>query len=494
MKRFAAVLVLALAAGPVHAAPLSQCAPVPGVNDKCESWNRPLTTAQSGAVGMVSRNGRVFVLGQGLRPDNGQPSMVVAAYTTKGGTLWTTRAPTPLLTVAKAITASHDGSRVYVTGFLEYRPNLNSFPFDIFYTMAMDGRTGRLLWVQQYVGNGLNVNRAFGIALSPNGDTVYVAGTVQRPCAVCQIPPMDWATTALKASTGTPKWVARYFGAASGNNAATAVAVSPSGKHVFVTGWSERPTLSTTSMFDWATQSYSAKTGDTEWTRRYTSTGNQDFPTGLTVSPGGDTVYVVGTAQDAAGGGNNTNRITAVAYSVRSGTPKWVGQYHAAAGLPSAVLGGVGALALSPGGDKLVVAGQAQQANSTLPGVADSAVATVVFNTKNGTVKWAALFAPGHEPGAGYAVAVSKNRVYVAGALGAPGLVAWNVTVGYDANSGTQQWVARYDTREPAAVGGNQPVGLATDGTSVFEAATLSPVTAVVGQGSGQAIVLGYAG
>jgi hypothetical protein len=60
-------------------------------------------------------------------------------------------------------------------------------------------------------------------------------------------------------------WVARYHGPGNGSDAASSVAVSPSGRTVFVTGGS----AGATSANDYATVAYNAATGAQEWAARY---------------------------------------------------------------------------------------------------------------------------------------------------------------------------------------------------------------------------------
>jgi hypothetical protein len=502
MRRAAlfALVALALTSAPAVArTPLPQCAAVAGVNDRCERWSATVTAVER-IAGMVvaPRGDLLYTTGTGTRADNGASTIVVTATTTSGKPRWTTRAPSTLPTYATGIAASRDGKRVYVSGFITLRPNINSFTFDYFYTEAIDAATGRVLWVSQYPGVGANYNRALAVAVAPNGATVYVTGFSQRLCSICQVVPSDFATVAYSARTGKPLWVYRYSGLQGGQNTGVSIAVSPDSRRVFVTGQSERPTLNPTPEYDIATVAYRASDGAQQWVRRYSS-GLIDNPVKVLVAPNGGTVYVAGTGADKAPGGASPLKYAVLAYAAATGKPKWSVAYRDVAGTDNVLTGA----ALSPKGDRLYVTGRGQQHGSSVP--ADASIAavtesTVAFATASGKRLWAATFAPAGEPAFGTAIAVSPNsgHVYVAGILGvnAPlaGPTGWPVTTSYAASSGKLEWTARYDARDPGALSLGAPVSVAVapDGKSVYEVTPSAQATTVV-QGSASALLLGFA-
>src|SRR6516162_6665855 len=89
---------------------------------------------------------------------------------------------------------------------------------------------GAQLWAKRYNGTGNNADAATAVAVSPTGGTVYVTGQSYGTALV-----VDYATVAYNAATGHQQWVARYHGP-TGGSVPSAVAVSPDGKTVFVTG------------------------------------------------------------------------------------------------------------------------------------------------------------------------------------------------------------------------------------------------------------------
>src|SRR5215468_9433729 len=98
------------------------------------------------------------------------------------------------------------------------------------------------------------------------------------------------------AATGAKLWVRRYSEPAGALNVSTAIAVSPDGSTVFVTGWNR------------VTVAYRAATGGLFWTARYSGGTNANA---VVASPDGSKVFVTGYGN--VGGGQDT--YTTVAYS-----------------------------------------------------------------------------------------------------------------------------------------------------------------------------------
>lgn len=192
-----------------------------------------------------------------------------------------------------------------------------------------------------------------------------------------------------------------------------------------------------------------------------------------------DTVYVTGFAQYKATG--TVYDYATVAYRGANGKSKWVARYRGVPGgtnIPSAIT-------VSPRGDRVFVTGQSDQRFSTVPGTVPDVYlptfATVGYSS-GGKKLWASRYTPQNAPALATTLTVdpSGRKLFVAGAYGsANGLfnVTYIATLGYDAAKGGQQWVARYDVRDPANPGSNFPVGVVTNpkGTVVYEVSTLSP-------------------
>ena len=144
---------------------------------------------------------------------------------------------------------------------------------------------GSQLWVARYDGTGNDEDQAEAVAASPDGATVFVTGGSTGTSATG----VDYATVAYNATTSSQLWVARYdSGHGPGNNFddAHSLAVSPRGKLVFITGGSNG---------DYATIGYNAATGAQLWAKRYNGPANSaDEAASVAVSPTGKTVFVTG--------------------------------------------------------------------------------------------------------------------------------------------------------------------------------------------------------
>ena len=159
------------------------------------------------------------------------------------------------------------------------------------------------------------------MAVSPNGSTVFVAGY-----SLSATKGNDYATIAYNAATGAQRWAARYNGV-SGGNYAHALAVSPNGKSVFVTGSS----IGAHDSYDYATVAYNAVTGAQRWAERYDGPGSGDGQAySAAVSPSGATLFVTGytdTSSTSAGYDYAT-----VAYNAATGSRRWIRRHDGAGG------------------------------------------------------------------------------------------------------------------------------------------------------------------
>jgi DNA-binding beta-propeller fold protein YncE len=196
---------------------------------------------QATAVAVDPKGGRVFVTGYDFGTTTGWDYATVAYNASTGAMLWVKHYNGPGVghDEAFAIAVAPDGSRVYVTGFGYSVTTLNDYT-----TIAYDASTGAKLWVKRYAGPANSEDEARAIGVSPDGSTVFVAGR-----SFTENEPSDYVTVAYRASDGSPLWTRRYNGPGDSGDEVAGLAVSPDGATVFVAGTSD----GSTSFQDYAT-------------------------------------------------------------------------------------------------------------------------------------------------------------------------------------------------------------------------------------------------
>ena len=159
---------------------------------------------------------------------------------------------------------------IFVTGVSE----------DEYATVAYESSTGARIWTRRYDGPGDGPDHAVALAVTPDGTTLFVTGGSTGPRGGSTTPPSP--TTHPRAPVGGS---GRYDGPGTGdhgNDQASALAVSPDGTTLFVTGWSAGPMTHT----DYATIAYDVATGDRIWVQRFDGAGSvNDAANALAVSP-----------------------------------------------------------------------------------------------------------------------------------------------------------------------------------------------------------------
>jgi DNA-binding beta-propeller fold protein YncE len=350
-------------------------------------YNGPGNNSDDTAAAVaVSPDGHtVFVTGRSATPGQASVYATVAYNAATGAQRWASRYTSGGDDFALAAAVSPDGGTVFVTG-----PSGTDADFD-YATVAYNAATGARRWVSRYNGPGGADDVAAGVAVGPGGGTVFVTGS-----SVGSGDPgfHDYATVAYNAATGARRWVSRYDDRTHFEDVAHALAVSPDGRTVYVTGTS----TGATSGYDYATVAYGAGTGAQRWVSRYNGRANRtDQAHALAVGPGGRTVYVTGSSRSLASGFDYAT----IAYNAATGKPRWVNRTdHTGIDNPRAVVAG-------PGGSTVYVTGH------------DGVDApTNAYNTSTGAKRWASLY----PKAAATAMAVSPDgsRVFIAGTSYAP--------------------------------------------------------------------------
>jgi hypothetical protein len=339
---------------------------------------------------------------------------------------------------ATSVAASPNKALVYVTGIT----TKTQIGLRNEVTVAYNAATGKQLWLERYQGTGRHPRGSAGvpsITVSPDGATVYVAGDLARGQH------NDYLVLAYNAATGAQLWVATPlpYGSAAQFQA---VAVSPDSKTVYITGRLDFFGGNAAKSYD--TIALSAATGTTVWNT------NTKFPphvfhtlTSIAVSPDSSTVYIAGSSGT-------------VAYNAATGAQLWLDAYKQAYDRARV------SLAVSPDSATVYVTG-----GSMAPGSVQH-YWTAALDAGTGAKVWQATY---HGPGTNagtttIALSPDGSAVYVTGSVGQANGLNEYATIGYDAATGHQLWLANYRTAQVD----NNATGLAVsaDGSTVYVTGT----------------------
>lgn len=167
------------------------------------------------------------------------------------------------------------------------------------------------------------------VAASPTGGAVFVTGY--------------GGTIGYDAATGAQLWVSQYNGPAQLGGFADAVSVSPDGSRVFVTG----DTVDAHGDLEYATVAYDASMGTRLWASVHAAHATlgvaRAVARAIVVSPDGKVVYITGYSGQARGGAYD---YLTIAYNARTGAAPWNKRYGFSL-----------AAAISPDGRTLYVTG-----------------------------------------------------------------------------------------------------------------------------------------
>jgi len=233
---------------------------------------------------------------------------------------------------ATQLAFSPDNSKVILAG-THQRP-VTGYDFA---TIVLDSQTGDQLWVRHYdsglhdpdaplqvpifIGTDPTFDSARAIAVDPFGVAVYVTGVSRGHYGL-----VDYATVVYELQSGNEKGVARFDGGLQGNDMAHAIAVSPDGLQVFVTGESQTLDVGREAV----TIAYDARLRDEQWVARHnTSESDSGIPDGrddvarlIGVSNDGTTVLIGGDTW-----GSNSLDWMFAAYDTATGEQQWTGLY-----------------------------------------------------------------------------------------------------------------------------------------------------------------------
>jgi sugar lactone lactonase YvrE len=348
-----------------------------------------------------------------------------------------------------AVALSPDGSTVYVTGTTDQGSSDSRFA-----TLAYDASTGAKNWVANYTAtsNPGQYGRGNALAVSPDGSTLFVTGS--SSCSGCGVPAFDgYSTIAYDTSTGDRLWAARY----AVDGGPYSIAVSPNGARLFVNGQAEGGDAS-------ATVAYDASNGNQLWALP-SDDGPAYWGGGLSVSPDNTTVFVVGTSHSATGCYSESGGYHTAAYHASNGSLRWMSSYQIA---NDHVCGTATSLDVSANGSTVLVTGYGGSGGGSVT----NRSGTVAYDAVTGNQLWARqdtnISVLGGDTVVHLAASPDGSKVFVLGSdcADSPCPVQPFATVAYDVATGHRLWVSRYDG---GGLGYPNALAVSSDGSTVFE-------------------------
>ena len=363
-----------------------------------ELWNVEAVDSNYGDTALaiaISPDGSTLVV-----TGFGYHGAFTVAYDAQTGTeLWSESNPDQGYPFGVAISA--DGSVVAVVGSGGYISSIMTVGYDL--------ASGTLLWTASIQDGGFEPTLGEAIVASPDGHNFFSTGFAYNGNSY------EYITESIVAATGKKAWSARYNSPNSGEDEALAIAVSPDGSRVFVTGCGEGNGCGYGSSY--ATVAYDAHSGQTLWIRTYKDGAHNATPTAVRVTPDSSTVVVTGTV-----GGSNGENYGTIAYDAATGTPLWSAIYDG----PSADRDYANALGVSPDGATVYVTG-----GSVSPTAQD--YATIAYDAVTGAQLWLERY-DGPNNGSDFATALAvgpDGTVYVTGQSSGIGTFSDYATVAY---------------------------------------------------------------
>jgi DNA-binding beta-propeller fold protein YncE len=308
------------------------------------------------------------------------------------------------------------GTKVFATGYV------GAYAERTILTIAYDASTGDQLWAKTYGGG--QSDQGNGLAISPDGGTVYVAGVHTIDQRTLDI---DWATIAYDTSNGDVRWSRTYDAPAfdESDDQARAVAASPDGQLVYVTGQKTR----TDSGREFRTVAYIASTGATQWT------ANDRAGTGtkLVVSPDGSKLVVTGDYD------SSMKHIGTFGYDAKTGDRLWLRVWDG----PDNIQALSRDIAMAPDGAHVFVGGIVAESDGGYH------YALLKYETATGAFPWGRRYegVPGYSEDFLSSVALTPDgaSVFMTG-WGSNGTDEGDyATIAYDAGSGARLWTKRLD-------------------------------------------------
>jgi hypothetical protein len=301
--------------------------------------------------------------------------------------------------------------------------------------IAYDAADGTRAWTTR-IGSQLLFDEAVALAVSPDGTTVFVTG-VRR-----YFDDSDIRTIALDASDGSILWTRLFEGSPQQPSAPTDIQVSPDGSLVVVTGWFQAVGTDIASTKG-VTIAYDTS-GTRRWVQRFDGAmaHGSDSAIGSQIAPDSSAVYVAATSESAAHGRD----FVVSAHDAGTGAELWRHRYNG----PNDLADEASAIGMTTDGASVLVTGRSVAAVFGSVEVAD--YATLAIDASSGHRVWVRRYDEGiggSDDPVDLGVSPDGSRVYVTGSseglVDGVSTVTDVATLAYDTATGARLGSRRYD-------------------------------------------------
>lgn len=285
-------------------------------------WTAEMDLGPSDYLGSLATDGEaVYAIGS-TETSEGDTDLLAVSFDADDGTQrWITTydgtAESTDGTWVNSLALSPDGSSLYAVG----TSRGNGTFYDVV-AIAYDTADGEMSWVTRYGGS--SVDEGLSLALSPDGQTVYVGGRT----VVGGERGSDFLVLALDASDGEERWEGLYDGPTHRELIGTQLVVDPKGERVYIAGLSDDEELDP-GWWDYTVVAYETTEGKQVWEARYSAPLNvNEVAWGLAVAPNGSRVVVTGESWGLGTPFANQGDIVTVALEADTGEQAWVARYN----------------------------------------------------------------------------------------------------------------------------------------------------------------------
>jgi hypothetical protein len=330
--------------------------------------------------------------------------------------------------IPHAVAASPDGRSIFVAGTSYVRASANCSDYA---TVAYDSSDGSQLWSAEHDGPGSSCDDVVDAALSADGTLLFVTGTSSSIDS-----PDDVVTVAYNTVDGSERWVARADGPFHGRDLGVGVFTTTDPRTVIVVGSFQVSACEDDldpCQYRAAAIAYDALTGALRWRSDYTGPRRTTFATG--VAGNDDTLFVPVTGLGSS--------IQLVAFELSTGSRRWVATLSKVYEVKD--------IAVSADGRLVFLAGVG----------ADGRYRVAAFDTADGSLRWAVSRGSSLYDAASLGAPPTSDAVFFAAESRFEYLV-----LSIDSEDGSSIWKARYDGSSDS----DSPRGISAspDGTRVY--------------------------